>query len=270
MASSTRKVVLCLMAHPDDCEFLAAGTLLLLAQKGWEVHIVSATPGDCGSKDLGPEQIAAKRREEGTAAAKLMGATYHCLELRDLHVTYDATSIRRTMTLVRSIAPTLIFTHSLQDYMPDHEMTAQLARNASIGWFVPNSCAGPIPAGAGMPHLYYADPAGLIDYYGQPVEPGIIVDIAAVFEKKMAMLCAHESQRQWLFDHYGIDEYTNSLKNWSGARGTKISSAWGEGFRQHKGMGYPQECILSRELGGLVHPGGLTEAATADRVVHKS
>jgi LmbE family N-acetylglucosaminyl deacetylase len=253
MPTPVRKVALCMMAHPDDCEFLAAGTLILLAQKGWEIHIISATPGDCGSKDLGPEQIGAKRRAEGAAAAKLIGATYHCLELRDLHVTYDENSIRRTMTLVRSIAPTLIFTHSLQDYMPDHEVTAQLARNASIGWFVPNSCAGPIPPGAGMPHLYYADPAGLTDYYGHPVKPSIIVDIASVFEQKMAMLCAHASQRQWLFDHYGIDEYTNSLKVWGGQRGKEIGTAWAEGFRQHKGLGYPQDCVLKTELGELVH-----------------
>lgn len=250
---SARKVALCLMAHPDDCEFLAAGTLTLLAQKGWEIHIISATPGDCGSKDLGPEQIAAKRRAEGTAAAKLIGATYHCLELRDLHVTYDVDAIRRTMTLVRSIAPTLMFTHSLQDYMPDHEVTAQLARNASIGWFVPNACAGPIPPGSGMPRLYYADPAGMTDYYGQPVAAGIIVDITSVFEQKITMLCAHASQRQWLFDHYGIDEYTNSLKAWSAARGKLIGKERGEGFRHHKGMGYPQECVLTKELGDLVH-----------------
>src|SRR5262245_59348866 len=139
MSTPVRKVALCMMAHPDDCEFLAAGTLMLLAQKGWEVHIVTSTPGDCGTTELGPEEIGAKRKGEGAAAAKLIGATYHCLELRDLYVTYDSDSIRRTMTLVRSIAPTLIFTHSLQDYMPDHEVTAQLARYASIGWFVPNT-----------------------------------------------------------------------------------------------------------------------------------
>src|SRR5436189_4783096 len=101
------KVARWIMAHPDDCEFLAAGTLILLAQKGWEVHIISATPGDCGTTELGPEEIGAKRKGEGAAAAKLIGATYHCLELRDLHVTYDENSIRRTMTLVRRIAPTL-------------------------------------------------------------------------------------------------------------------------------------------------------------------
>ena len=44
-----RKVVLAFMAHPDDAEFLCTGTLIRLADAGWEVHIATATPGDCGT-----------------------------------------------------------------------------------------------------------------------------------------------------------------------------------------------------------------------------
>ena len=32
-----RPRALALMAHPDDIEFVAAGTLLLLAEAGWEI-----------------------------------------------------------------------------------------------------------------------------------------------------------------------------------------------------------------------------------------
>ena len=49
MAARKRKVAMSLMAHPDDCEILAGGTLALLAKKGWEVHIVTMAPGDAGS-----------------------------------------------------------------------------------------------------------------------------------------------------------------------------------------------------------------------------
>src|SRR5437899_539207 len=83
---ATRRVALCLMAHPDDCEFLAAGTLALLRQRGWQVHIATATAGDAGTTSQTPLAIAAQRRKEATAAAALIGAEYHCLELRDLHV----------------------------------------------------------------------------------------------------------------------------------------------------------------------------------------
>lgn len=253
MAKLKRKVALCLMAHPDDCEFMVAGTLALLAKKGWEVHIVSSTPGDCGSMELGPQQISEIRRKENTASAKIIGATYHCLEFRDLYVTFDKESIRRTLSLVRQIGPTLMFTHSLQDYMGDHEETAKLARSASIGYFVPNTCSGPIPPGSGMPYFYYADPAGNVDYFGNPAIATTYVDITSVMATKRRMLKAHASQRAWLRAHYGVDEYLRLQEAGSRMRGNDIGVKYAEGFRQHKGQGYPQDCILKQELGDLVH-----------------
>ncbi len=96
MARREKKIAMCLMAHPDDCEFLAGGTLALLGLKGWELHIVTMTPGDCGAADQGPDQIARTRRLEGAKAARILGGTYHCLESRDLYVTFD----ERTNTLI--------------------------------------------------------------------------------------------------------------------------------------------------------------------------
>jgi len=249
---SQRKVAMCLMAHPDDCEFMAAGTLALLAKKGWEVHIVSSTPGDCGSMTMSPEEISRIRRAENAKAASIIGATYHCLELRDLFITFDKDSIRRVLTLTRSIGPTLMITHSLQCYMGDHEETAKLARSASIGSFVPNACAGPIREGAGVPHFYYADPAGGVDYFGQPAIATTLVNISSSMATKEKMLKAHASQRSWLQAHYGMDEYILMMKRLGASRGQEIGVKYAEGFRQHKGQGYPQDCILTKELGDLV------------------
>jgi LmbE family N-acetylglucosaminyl deacetylase len=245
------RIALCLMAHPDDCEFLAAGTLALLAQRGWQVHIASSTPGDGGSADRNPIEISRIRREEAAKAAAQIGAVYHCLELRDLHVCFDADSIRRAVNLVRAVAPTLMFTHAQQDYMMDHEVTAQLARAASNGWVVPNCGNGPVPPGAAIPHLYYADPVALTDHFGNPATAGVAVDISGVYETKMRMLCCHDSQRKWLRAHYGVDEYTKMLDEWSARRGKSIGVPHAEGFRQHKGFGYPTNCLLTQELGPL-------------------
>ena len=41
---TTVRKVLSILAHPDDAEFMCAGTLALLKQKGWEVHIATMTP----------------------------------------------------------------------------------------------------------------------------------------------------------------------------------------------------------------------------------
>ena len=66
--------VLAIHAHPDDIEFQCAGTLALLAERGHEITIATMTPGDCGSRELSPDEIAAVRREEGRAAAAKIGA----------------------------------------------------------------------------------------------------------------------------------------------------------------------------------------------------
>ena len=56
--------VLAIHAHPDDIEILAAGTLALLAETGHEITLATFTPGDCGSRDLGSDEIASVRRGE--------------------------------------------------------------------------------------------------------------------------------------------------------------------------------------------------------------
>ncbi len=56
--------ILAIHAHPDDVEILAGGTLALLAKRGHEITVATFTAGDCGSQDLGPEEIAAVRRRE--------------------------------------------------------------------------------------------------------------------------------------------------------------------------------------------------------------
>ena len=114
-------VILSVLAHPDDAEFLCAGTLLRLAREhGWQIHIASMTPGDCGSAELPPDQIAAVRRAEGARAAALAGGHYHCLEERDLRVIYNEAALEKVVRLINQVRPTVVFTHSPDDYHLDH------------------------------------------------------------------------------------------------------------------------------------------------------
>src|SRR5436853_202316 len=135
------QIALSFLAHPDDAEILCGGTLVRLAAAGWEVHIATCTPGDCGTMVENRWDISSIRTEEAAAAAKMIGATYHCLGEGDLMVVFDKETIRKTMDLFRRIAPTLVFTHAAKDYMLDHEQASLLARAASFGYGAPNSSA---------------------------------------------------------------------------------------------------------------------------------
>ena len=251
MAKLKRKVAVCLMAHPDDCEILVAGTLALLAKKDWQIHIVTMTPGDCGSMEHGPQEIAAIRRKEAAAAAKVIGATYHCLESRDLYVCFNEQAIRRAISLFRQIGPTLAFTHSPVDYMTDHEETCKIARAATFGYGVPNAVTGAIVKGSMVPYFYYADPMEGVGIYGEIIQPSTCVDVSRVLQTKTRMLKAHASQREWLMKHHGMDQYIQSMQDWAAVRGKEVGVKFAEGFRQHRGHAYPRDCILEMELGGL-------------------
>ena len=86
---STSPRVLAIHAHPDDIEIQCAGTLLRLKQLGCPISLATMTPGDCGSAELPPDEIAAVRRAEAQRSADIIGADYTCLEFRDLSIVVD-------------------------------------------------------------------------------------------------------------------------------------------------------------------------------------
>ena len=254
MERSGRRVVLAMMAHPDDAEILCAGTLIRLAEAGWEVHIATAAPGDCGTTTEDRFAISARRTLEAAAAAELIGARYHCLDERDGMVMYDKPALQKTIDLFRRVAPTLVFTHALKDYMLDHEMAALLARGASFAYAAPNISAYPVLAGSRVPHLYYCDPVEGRDPLGNLVSPTTYVDIAAQLEKKTAMLACHASQREWLLAHHGGDEYITSMQRHAAMRGQQAGMSAAEAFVQHRGHAYPRNDLLQELFGGRPQP----------------
>jgi LmbE family N-acetylglucosaminyl deacetylase len=239
-----RRVVLALMAHPDDAEILCGGTLVRLAESGWETHIATVASGDCGTTSETPWAISHRRSEEARQAAALIGARYHCLDERDALVVYDRPTLRKCIDLMRRLAPTLVFTHAPKDYMLDHEMVSLLARASSFIYAAPNSSTLPLTAGSCVPYLYYCDPVEGLDPLGNPVTPTTAIEITAQSEKKTAMLACHASQRDWLRAHHGTDEYLDAMRRHAAARGRLVGVAAAEAFVQHRGHAYPHDDLL--------------------------
>ncbi|MGD0771416.1 MAG: PIG-L family deacetylase [Candidatus Solibacter sp.] len=249
--------ILAIHAHPDDAEILAGGTLALLAGLGHAITIATFTPGDCGSKELGPEEIAAVRRREAAHAAALIGARYLCLEMRDLAIFRDDSSRRRVTEALRQARPDLVLAASPVDYHCDHEAASSLVCDACFAAPAPNydtRAPAPAPPLDRIPHLYFMDSVEGRDRERRVVTPDFIVDMAPAFARKRAMLAEHASQRIWLKQHHGMDDYLDEMERWTRQRGALVGLPYGEGFRRYRGHAYPQGRLLEELLGPAAVP----------------
>jgi LmbE family N-acetylglucosaminyl deacetylase len=247
--------ILALFAHPDDAEFLCAGTLAHLAGRGLKIHIATMTAGDGGSTVLPAAKISNIRRGEARRASKLLGADYSCLNEKDLTVFYDRKTLAKVMEVVRKTNPSMVFTHSPVDYMVDHEITSHLCQTACFGAMAPNFRTGssrPAKPLRSVPHLYYAEPFGGRDILGQEIHPTLFVDIAETFPRKAQMLACHESQQEFLREQQGIPRLLEMMRAMAERAGRISHLSAAEGFRQHLGQGFPQDDLLGGFLGELV------------------
>ncbi len=245
------KTVLCIEAHPDDAEFLCAGTLALLRKRGWQVHIASVTPGDCGTVQYSREEISRIRKAEAARAAAILDGGYHCLEADDAFIMYDRPTLLKAIAVVRKVRPRIVLTLSPSDYMVDHETASRLAQTACFCCGVVNIETPGAEPFEPIPHLYYAVEGK--DKFGDEIRPRMVVDITSVMETKEKMLCCHESQRDWLLKHHGMDEYVAMMQALAAKRGGLVGARFGEGFRQHLGHAFPQDNILAEELRDLIY-----------------
>lgn len=222
--------------------------MALLAERGHHITIVTMTPGDCGTKDYGVEEIAAMRRREAANAAAVIGAEYLCAEFRDLAIFSDDASRRRVTELLRLVRPDIVITSSPADYHADHEATSALVRDAGFAAGAPNYRTGTAAALDWIPHLYFMDPVEGVDRDGSEIEPDFTIDIEKTFETKKRMLACHESQREWLRKHHHMDDYIETMEEWTRNIGRRAGFTYGEGFRAYHCHPYPQTPLLEQLL----------------------
>jgi N-acetylglucosamine malate deacetylase 1 len=227
-------------AHPDDIEFLMAGTLLLLGHAGLELHYMTLSSGNCGSMEMSPAKTRRVRRAESINAAKILGAKYHESICDDLEITYSIPLLRELAAVIRQVAPSILLIPSPQDYMEDHINTARLAVTAAFARGMPNFRTSPNrPHIPGDITLYHAMPHGLLGPLNEVVTPELFIDTSTVHDRKRKALAAHASQKAWLDATQGMDSYLRVCDNMSLTLG-EMSGRYehAEAWRRHNPLGF--------------------------------
>ncbi len=235
---------LAIAAHPDDIEFVMAGTLLLLREAGWDIHYLNVSTGNMGSTQMTATETARVRRKEARSAAKMLGAKWHAPFCDDIMIFYGEENIRRICAVVREARPAVVLTHALEDYMEDHMIVARLAVTATFSRGIPNFRSKPLRKPMLDPcTIYHAMPHGQCTPMREPVTPELIVDTTSVHATKRAALACHASQKEWLDQSQGQDNYLVTMDTFSRAMGQQTRRfTHGEGWRRHLHFGFGAEC----------------------------
>jgi len=226
--------VLAIGAHPDDLELACGGTIAKLVQQGYKVALADATCGEMGTR--GTKEIRSKEAEE---AAQILGAlTRRSLQIPDGNVEVNKANVRKVITLIRELRPTvLIIPHGVERH-PDHAHTHQLCKEA---WFY----AGLRKLVTGShgkkqephrPHHYFE----FMQWH--EFNPAFVVDISDTYDLKMKAIHAHASQ---FFNpaskepetRLSSPSFLDTIETRCKYYGQKIGVAYGEPFLTQFTMG---------------------------------
>ena len=100
--------VFAIAAHPDDIEFGMAGTLILLAGAGCEIHYMNIANGSCGSTEHDAQATAEIRLIEATNAADRIGAVFHRPLVCDIEIFYEKELLARVASIMRAVVPDIL------------------------------------------------------------------------------------------------------------------------------------------------------------------
>jgi LmbE family N-acetylglucosaminyl deacetylase len=192
------KRVLVVMAHPDDCDFGAGGTIAQWTAKGIEVSYCIITNGDQGGEESGIplEQMAQVRQKEQRDAGAALGVTeITYLNYRDGWLMPSIELRKEIVKAIRIAKPDRMLVQSPERNWerifashPDHLAAGETAIQA-VYPDARNPYAFTDLKDAGF------EPWRVREVWmtGSPT-PNHYVDITETFDKKMAALDSHVSQ----------------------------------------------------------------------------
>lgn len=187
------------VAHPDDAEFLAGGTVAKWAEAGAEITYVVVTKGDKGSEDpeMTPERLTEIREAEQRAAGAVLGVKhFEFMGYPDGYLEATLELRRDLARLIRRYRPEVLITFDPSNRFvsdqyvnhPDHRAAGDAAVDAVYPTARDRLTFPELLAEGLEPHkvaqLWLASPA----------TPNTWVDIAPSMQKKKDALRAHPSQ----------------------------------------------------------------------------
>ncbi len=178
--------VLAFGVHPDDVELGGAGVLLVEKMKGKRTGIIDLTAGELGTR--GNAEI---RKVEAAAAAEILGVDIReNLGFADGFFQNDKAHQLKVVEAIRKYQPEIILCNAPEDRHPDHGRSAKLVAEAAFlsGLAKIETFSGELQQEAWRPKYVF--------HYIQDrfLQPSFVVDISAVFEKKMEAVKAYSTQ----------------------------------------------------------------------------
>jgi LmbE family N-acetylglucosaminyl deacetylase len=203
------------MAHPDDIDFAASGTIATWTDAGIEVTYLIVTDGDAGGfdDDVAREDIAPLRRAEQIAAAKCVGVSdVRFLGHPDGRVEANLGLRCDIARVIRQVRPDrVLIPNPERNYQrlapshPDHRAVGSAALDA-VYPDARNPYAFPELRAEGLEAW-----AAREVWISSGPEPDHFVDVTEVFDRKLAALRSHVSQ----VAHH--DDLEGMLRGWLGA-----------------------------------------------------
>ena len=172
--------------HPDDVELSCSGVLLVEKNNGKKTGIVDLTEGELGTRGT-----AETRYLEAADAARILGVDIReNLQLADGFFKNDEEHQRKVIQVIRKYKPEIVICNAPEDRHPDHGRSSSLVSDASFlsGLVKIETTDNGIGQEPWRPKyvLHYIQ-----DRY---LKPDFVVDISAVFEKKIEAIKAYKTQ----------------------------------------------------------------------------
>ena len=192
MARTEFQEILVIVAHPDDAELSAGGSIARWTSEGANVRTVVCTNGDKGTKDdISPFDLAKIREAEQLEASRILSVKETIfLRHRDGELE-DTRAFRNQIAfLIRHFKPDTILTHDpwrTHYQHPDHQAIGHATFKAVVyardQHFLPELTYAGIKAHHTNNLLYL-----------NTREPNFFVDISKTFDTKVRAVCAHKCQ----------------------------------------------------------------------------